>query len=79
MELAARGAGMELIDRRRRAVAALQTELAAWYPRWPGRATGQIATAARSVRPRQGGPVAALERLRAQELRRGQRWRARTR
>jgi DNA replication and repair protein RecF len=68
------GAGMELIDRRRRAVAALQTELARVYPALAGArhkveigyrtALGEATEAA--------ALLAALERLRGHELRRGQ-------
>ncbi|MEX2145974.1 MAG: DNA replication and repair protein RecF [Candidatus Rokuibacteriota bacterium] len=66
-------AGMELIDRRRRAVAALQTELARVYPALAGArhkveigyrtALGEATEAA--------ALLAALERLRPQERRRG--------
>lgn len=68
------GAGMELIDRRRRAVAALQTELARVYPALAG-ARHKVEIGYRSAlgeTTEKGALLAALERLRPQELRRGQ-------
>ena len=65
--------GMEMIDRRRRAVAALQTELARVFPALGGDAKVQIGY--RSVIGEATEPVAlvaALERMRPVELRRGQ-------
>lgn len=66
--------GMELIDRRRRAVAALQGEIARVYPTLAGvsekveirywSSTGEVGD--------QPGFIAALERVHRQELRRGQ-------
>jgi DNA replication and repair protein RecF len=66
--------GMELIDRRRRAVAALQTELARVYPAISGERQ-KVQLAYRSVVGEATEPaalVAALERARPVELRRGQ-------
>ena len=66
--------GMELIDRRRRAVAALQTELARVYPAVGGGAQ-KVQITYRSVIGEATEPVAivaALERARPVELRRGQ-------
>lgn len=74
--------GMELIDRRRRAVAALQTELARVYPCLAGAEPSVDGERRRKVQVgyRSGigeatepsALVAALERVRAVELRRGQ-------
>lgn len=73
--------GMELIDRRRRAVAALQTELARVYPALAGPGPDgsgerqKIQVGYRSVIGEATDPaalVAALERARPVELRRGQ-------
>jgi DNA replication and repair protein RecF len=65
--------GMELIDRRRRAVAALQTELARVYPALAGdRPKVEVAyrtTLGEATEP--AALLAALERRRADELRRG--------
>ena len=66
--------GMEMIDRRRRAVAALQTELGRVYPALGGGAQ-KIQIGYRSVIGEATDPaalVAALERARPVELRRGQ-------
>ena len=66
--------GMELIDRRRRAVAALQTELARVYPAVSGERQ-KVQVGYRSVIGEATEPaalVAALGRARAVELRRGQ-------
>ena len=66
--------GMELIDRRRRAVAALQTELARVYPAVSGEAH-KVQISYRSVVGEATEPavlVAALEHARPIELRRGQ-------
>ena len=66
--------GMELIDRRRRAVAVLQTELARVYPAVSGEQT-KIQVGYRCVVGESTEPtalVAALQRARAVELRRGQ-------
>jgi DNA replication and repair protein RecF len=66
--------GMELIDRRRRAVAALQTELARVYPAVSGERQ-KVQLAYRSLVGEATEPsalVAALERVRPVELRRGQ-------
>jgi DNA replication and repair protein RecF len=66
--------GMELIDRRRRAVAALQTELARVYPAVSGE-PHKVQVAYRTVigeATEASALVAALERARALELRRGQ-------
>jgi DNA replication and repair protein RecF len=66
--------GMELIDRRRRAVAILQTELARVYPAVSGAQT-KVQVAYRSVVGESTEPsalVAELERARPVELRRGQ-------
>jgi DNA replication and repair protein RecF len=66
--------GMELIDRRRRAVAALQTELARVYPTISGEAH-KVQISYRSVIGEATEPaalVAALEQARPVELRRGQ-------
>ena len=66
--------GMELIDRRRRAVAALQTELARVYPAVSGEQQ-KVQIGYRSVIGEATEPaalVAALERARPMELRRGQ-------
>jgi DNA replication and repair protein RecF len=65
---------MEMIDRRRRAVAALQTELARVYPALGG-GDQKVEIGYRSVIGEATEPaalVAALERLRPVELRRGQ-------
>ncbi|HEU4367891.1 MAG TPA: DNA replication and repair protein RecF [Methylomirabilota bacterium] len=72
--------GMELIDRRRRAVAALQTELARVYPALAAGPAGsgerqKVQVGYRSVIGEATEPaalVAALERARPLELRRGQ-------
>jgi DNA replication and repair protein RecF len=71
--------GMELIDRRRRAVASLQTELARVYPCLAGPAAGgdrpKVEVGYRSVIGEATEPaaiVAALERARPVEWRRGQ-------
>ena len=67
-------AGMELIDRRRRAVAALQNEIARVYPAIAGMHS-KVQVAYRSAIGEATEPaalVAALERARAEELRRGQ-------
>ena len=66
--------GMELIDRRRRAVAALQTEIARVYPAVSG-APHKVQVSYRSLIGEATEPavlVSALERMRAVELRRGQ-------
>jgi len=66
--------GMELIDRRRRAVAALQTEVARVYPSVSG-GRHKVQVSYRSVIGEATEPAAlvgALERARAVELRRGQ-------
>jgi DNA replication and repair protein RecF len=66
--------GMELIDRRRRAVAALQTELARVYPAISGE-WHKVHVSYRSVVGEATEPsalVAELERVRGVELRRGQ-------
>jgi DNA replication and repair protein RecF len=66
--------GMELIGRRRRAVAALQTELARVYPALSGE-RHKVQVSYRSVIGEAAEPaalVAALERARAVEIRRGQ-------
>ncbi len=66
--------GMEMIDRRRRAVAALQTELGRVYPALGGDAQ-KVQIGYRSVIGEATEPaalVAALERMRPVELRRGQ-------
>jgi len=66
--------GMELIDRRRRAVASLQTELARVYPAVSGERQ-KVQVGYRSVIGEATEPaalVAALGRARAVELRRGQ-------
>ena len=66
--------GMELIDRRRRAVAALQTEIARVYPSMAG-AGPKVQIGYRSAIGEATEPaalVAALERVRPVELRRGQ-------
>ncbi len=66
--------GMELIDRRRRAVAALQTEIARVYPAVSG-ARHKVQVSYRSVVGEATEPVAlvaALGQARAVELRRGQ-------
>jgi DNA replication and repair protein RecF len=65
--------GMELIDRRRRAVAALQTELARVYPTLAGE-RHKVEVAYRTTLGEATEPaalLAALERRRADELRRG--------
>jgi DNA replication and repair protein RecF len=66
--------GMELIDRRRRAVAVLQTELARVYPVVSGEQSkvqvGYRCVVGESTEP--AALVAALERARPVELRRGQ-------
>lgn len=65
--------GMELIDRRRRAVAALQTELARVFPTLAGRRS-KVEIAYRTSLGEATEPsalLAALERRRADELRRG--------
>jgi DNA replication and repair protein RecF len=66
--------GMELIDRRRRALAVLQTEIARVYPAVSGEATkvqvGYRCVVGESTEP--AALVAALERARPVELRRGQ-------
>jgi DNA replication and repair protein RecF len=65
--------GMELIDRRRRAVAALSTELARVYPALAG-ARRKVQVAYRTSLGEATEPaalLAALERRRADELRRG--------
>ena len=65
--------GMELIDRRRRAVAALQTELARVYPALAGEGR-KVEVAYRTALGEATEPaalLAALERRRADELRRG--------
>jgi DNA replication and repair protein RecF len=65
---------MELIDRRRRATAALQTEIARIYPLVAG-ARHKVETRYRSIIGEAGEPAAllsALERARAEERRRGQ-------
>ena len=65
--------GMELIDRRRRAVAALSTELARVFPALAG-AGHKIAVAYRTSLGEATEPaalLAALERRRAEEIRRG--------
>jgi DNA replication and repair protein RecF len=73
--------GMELVDRRRRAVAALQTELARVYSSLVGTGrlasgeSGKVQVAYRSAVGEATEPaalVAALEKARAIELRRGQ-------
>ena len=64
--------GMELIDRRRRAVAALQTELARVYPALAGE--GKVEVAYRTSLGEATEPaalLAAIERRRQDELRRG--------
>jgi DNA replication and repair protein RecF len=66
--------GMELIDRRRRAVASLQTELARVYPALSGE-RHKVQVSYRSMVGEETEPaalVAALERARAVEWRRGQ-------
>lgn len=66
--------GMELIDRRRRAVAALQTEVVRVYPSVSG-GRHKVQVSYRSVIGEATEPAAlvgALERARAVELRRGQ-------
>ena len=66
--------GMELIDRRRRATAALQTELARVYPALAG-AGGKVEIRYRTALGEASEPaalMAALERARREELRRGQ-------
>jgi DNA replication and repair protein RecF len=66
-------AGMELIDRRRRAVAALQTELARVYPALEGR-RHKVEVSYRTSLGEATEPAAlraALERHRAEEARRG--------
>jgi DNA replication and repair protein RecF len=66
--------GMELIDRRRRAVAILQTELARVYPSVSGE-SAKVQVGYRCVVGEATEPaalVAALERMRPVELRRGQ-------
>ena len=66
-------AGMELIDRRRRAVAALQTEIARVYPAVAGQHL-KVQVTYRSAIGEATEPaalVAALERARAEEMRRG--------
>ena len=66
-------AGMELIDRRRRAVAALQTEIARVYPAVAGERL-KVQVTYRSAIGEATEPaalVAALERARAEEMRRG--------
>jgi DNA replication and repair protein RecF len=66
--------GMEMIDRRRRSVAALQTELARVYPALGGGAQ-KVQITYRSVIGEATDPaaiVAALQRARPVELRRGQ-------
>lgn len=66
--------GMELVDRRRRAVAALQTELARVYPALEG-ARGKAEVRYRSTVGEATEPAAlraALERARSDEVRRGQ-------
>jgi DNA replication and repair protein RecF len=66
--------GMEMIDRRRRAVAALQTEIARVYPAVSG-GSQKVQIAYRSVVGEATEPAAlaaALERARPVELRRGQ-------
>jgi DNA replication and repair protein RecF len=65
--------GMELIDRRRRAVAALATELARVYPALSG-ARHKVQVAYRTALGEATEPsalLAALERRRAEEMRRG--------
>lgn len=66
--------GMELIDRRRRAVAILQTELARVYPAISGEApkveVGYRCVVGQATEP--AALVAALERARPVEMRRGQ-------
>jgi DNA replication and repair protein RecF len=65
---------MELIDRRRRATAALQTEIARIYPLVAG-ARHKVETRYRSLIGEAGEPAAllsALEQARAEERRRGQ-------
>lgn len=67
-------AGMELIDRRRRAAAALQTELARVYPALAG-ARHKVEIGYRTAlgeATESTALLAALERLRGHELRRGQ-------
>ena len=67
-------AGMELIDRRRRAVAALQTEIARVYPAIAGK-DFKVQVTYRSGIGEATEPavmVAAFERARAEEIRRGQ-------
>lgn len=68
------GVGMELIDRRRRAVAALQTEIARVYPALDdARCKVEIryrSTVGEATEP--GALLAALERARHDEVRRGQ-------
>ncbi len=66
--------GLELIDRRRRAVAILQTELARVYPASQWRAPRSrcgYRCVARARRPSRRPCVAALERARPGEMRRG--------
>jgi DNA replication and repair protein RecF len=66
--------GMELIDRRRRAVAALQTEISRVYPAVSG-ASHKVQVTYRSVVGEATEPaalVSALERARGVEIRRGQ-------
>jgi DNA replication and repair protein RecF len=66
--------GMELIDRRRRAVAALQTEISRVYPAVSG-VSHKVQVTYRSVVGEATEPaalVSALERARAVEIRRGQ-------
>ncbi len=68
------GVGMELIDRRRKAVAALQTELARVYGALAA-ARGKLEVRYRTVLGEASEPaalLAALERSRRDELRRGQ-------
>ena len=67
------GAGMELIDRRRRAVAALQTEIARVYPAIAGQQLKVHVTYRSGIgeATEPAAIVAALERARAEELRRG--------
>ena len=66
--------GMELIDRRRRAIAALQTELARVYPAVSGESQkvqiGYRSAVGEATEP--AALVAALEKARPVELRRGQ-------
>jgi DNA replication and repair protein RecF len=66
--------GMELIDRRRRAVAALSTELARVYPALAGGEGRKVQVAYRTSLGESTEPaalVAALEQRRAEEVRRG--------